>query len=42
LRATQRQDYGTLVELAETLFPDPAERRTLLCDTPRRLFGFGD
>jgi predicted TIM-barrel fold metal-dependent hydrolase len=42
LRATQRQDYGPLVELAETLFPDPAERRTLLCDTPRRLFGFGD
>jgi predicted TIM-barrel fold metal-dependent hydrolase len=42
LRAPQRQDYGPLVELAETLFPDPAERRTLLCDTPRRLFGFGD
>jgi predicted TIM-barrel fold metal-dependent hydrolase len=42
LRATQRQDYGPLVELAETLFPDPAERRSLLCDTPRRLFGFGD
>jgi predicted TIM-barrel fold metal-dependent hydrolase len=42
LRAPQRQDYGPLVELAELLFPDPAERRTLLCDTPRRLFGFGD
>ena len=42
LRATQRQDYGPLLELAETLFPDPAERRTLLCDTPRRIFGFGD
>jgi predicted TIM-barrel fold metal-dependent hydrolase len=42
LRATQRQDYGPLVELAETLFPDSAERRTLFCDTPRRLFGFGD
>jgi predicted TIM-barrel fold metal-dependent hydrolase len=41
LRATQRQDYGPLVELAELLFPDPAERRTLFCDTPRRLFGFG-
>jgi len=41
LRATQRQDYGPLVELAEVLFPDPAERRTLFCDTPRRLFGFG-
>jgi hypothetical protein len=24
------------------LFPNPAERRTLFCDTPRRLFGFGD
>jgi len=42
LRAPQRQDYGPLVELAELLFPDPAERRTLFCDTPRRLFGFGD
>jgi predicted TIM-barrel fold metal-dependent hydrolase len=42
LRAAQRQDYGPLVELAELLFPDPAERRTLFYDTPRRLFGFGD
>ncbi len=42
LRAPQRQDYGPLVELAELLFPDPAERRTLFCDTARRLFGFGD
>jgi predicted TIM-barrel fold metal-dependent hydrolase len=42
LRAPQRQDYGPLVELAELLFPDPAERHTLFCDTPRRLFGFGD
>jgi len=41
LRAPQRQDYGPLVELAEMLFPNPAERRTLFCDTPRRLFGFG-
>jgi predicted TIM-barrel fold metal-dependent hydrolase len=40
LRAIQRQDYGPLVELAEVLFPDPAERRTLFCDTPRHLFGF--
>ena len=40
LRATQRQDYGPLVELAELLFPNPAERRKLFCDTPRRLFGF--
>jgi hypothetical protein len=31
-----------LLELAQMLFPNPAERRTLFCDTPRRLFGFGD
>ena len=42
LRATQRQDYGPLVELAGLLFPDAAERRKLFYDTPRRLFGFGD
>ena len=42
LRAPQRQDYGPLLELAQMLFPNPAERRTLFCDTPRRLFGFGD
>jgi predicted TIM-barrel fold metal-dependent hydrolase len=42
LRAPQRQDYGPLLELAQMLFPDLAERRRLFCDTPRRLFGFGD
>ncbi len=42
LHAPQRQDYGPLVELAELLFPDPAARHTLFCDTPRRLFGFSD
>src|SRR5664280_1072846 len=42
LRAPQRQDYGPLLELAQMLFPNPAERRRLFCDTPRRLFGFGD
>ena len=41
LRSPQRQDYGPLAELAGLLFPDPAERRKLFCDTPRRLFGFG-
>lgn len=41
LRSTGRQDYGPLVQLAEVLFPDPAERRRLQWDTPRRLFGFG-
>jgi predicted TIM-barrel fold metal-dependent hydrolase len=40
LRSAQRQDYGPLMELAGLLFPDPAERRKLFCDTPRRLFGF--
>lgn len=42
LRAPQRQDYGPLVRLAETLFPDQADRRKLFWDTPRRLFGFGN
>ncbi len=42
LRAPQRQDYGPLVRLAETLFPDQAYRRKLFWDTPRRLFGFGN
>jgi len=42
LRAPRRQDYGPLVELAGVLFPDPAQRRKLFCDTARRLFGFGD
>ena len=41
LKATERQDYGPLVDLAGMLFPDPAERRTLLWETPARLFGFG-
>jgi predicted TIM-barrel fold metal-dependent hydrolase len=42
LRAPERQDYGPLLELAERLFPDPAERRKLFCDTPQRLLGFGE
>jgi predicted TIM-barrel fold metal-dependent hydrolase len=41
LRAPQRQDYGPLAELAETLFPDAAARRQLFCNTARGLFGFG-
>ncbi len=40
LRAPVRQDYGPLVELAETLFPDEADRRKLLWETPQRLLGF--
>jgi len=41
LRATERLDYGPLVRLTETLFPDRVDRRQLLWDTPCRLFGFG-
>lgn len=41
LRAAERQDYGPLVQLVESLFPNPDDRRTLMWDTPRRLFGFG-
>lgn len=42
LRATDRQDYGPLLTLVETLFPDQADRQKLLWETPKRLFGFGD
>jgi predicted TIM-barrel fold metal-dependent hydrolase len=41
LKATQRLDYGPLLKLVEAWFPDAADRRRLLWDTPRRLFGFG-
>jgi predicted TIM-barrel fold metal-dependent hydrolase len=40
LRAPQRQDYGPLLDLVATLFPDQADRRALLWDTPNRLFNF--
>jgi predicted TIM-barrel fold metal-dependent hydrolase len=40
LRAPVRVDYGVLLQLVLTLFPDAADRRKLLWDTPRRLFGF--
>ncbi|WP_061795444.1 amidohydrolase family protein [Serratia ficaria] len=42
LRATERMDMGTLLMLAEQLFPDAATRRQILWQTPQRLFGFGD
>jgi predicted TIM-barrel fold metal-dependent hydrolase len=42
LRAPERQDYGPLLKLVKMLFPNPADRRTLLWDSPRRLFGFGE
>ena len=40
LRAPTRVDYGVLLNLALTLFPTAADRRKLLWDTPRGLFGF--
>lgn len=40
LKATERHDYGPTVNLVELLFPDPGDRRKLLWDTPKRLFGF--
>jgi len=40
LRAPTRVDYGVLLKLVSTLFPDAADRRRLLWDTPRRLLGF--
>jgi predicted TIM-barrel fold metal-dependent hydrolase len=40
LRAPVRVDYGVLLRLALTLFPDASDRRRLLWDTPRELFGF--
>jgi len=41
LRAPERQDYGPLAGLAERLLPEPEQRRAVLWETPRRLFGFG-
>jgi predicted TIM-barrel fold metal-dependent hydrolase len=41
VRSTERLDYGPLLKLAEALLPDPGQRRGVLWDTPRRLFGFG-
>src|SRR5262245_3144652 len=40
LRATERQDYGPLVQLAGELFPNATDRRKLFWDTPNRLFNF--
>jgi predicted TIM-barrel fold metal-dependent hydrolase len=41
LRAPERVDYGPLLKLIERLLPDPADRRKVLWETPRRLFDFG-
>jgi len=40
LRAPTRVDYGVLLALVVTLFPKASERRKILWDTPRKLFGF--
>jgi predicted TIM-barrel fold metal-dependent hydrolase len=40
LRAPARVDYGVLLCLAVRLFPDASDRRKILWDTPRKLFGF--
>ncbi len=40
LRAPARVDYGPLLTLAQTLFPDAEDRRTLFWGTASRLFGF--
>jgi predicted TIM-barrel fold metal-dependent hydrolase len=40
LRAPLRVDYGVLLKVALGLFPDVDDRRKVLWDTPRKLFGF--
>lgn len=42
LRYPERIDYGVLLKLAEELFPNAADRRKLMWETPRHLFGFGE
>jgi predicted TIM-barrel fold metal-dependent hydrolase len=40
LRAPVRVDYGVLLQLALTLFPNASNRSKILWDTPRKLLGF--
>jgi predicted TIM-barrel fold metal-dependent hydrolase len=40
LRATERQDYGPLIALAASLFPDDDQRAKPFSGTAKRLFGF--
>ena len=42
LKAAERLDVGPLLHLVNDWLPDPADRRRLFWDTPRRLLGFGD
>ena len=41
LRAPARVDYGVLLAVALALFPDASDRRKILWQTPRNLFGWG-
>jgi len=41
IHAPERIDYGTLLKLTERFLPDAADRRKVLFENPRRLFGFG-
>lgn len=41
-RTEERIDYGPQAACIARWFPDPADRRKLLWETPRRLFGFSD
>jgi predicted TIM-barrel fold metal-dependent hydrolase len=40
LRAPSRVDYGVVLKVMLQLFPGAPDRRKLLWDTPRELFGF--
>lgn len=40
IRAYSRMDYGVLLKYIERVLPDPALRRQVLWDTPRKLLGF--
>jgi len=40
LRAPEHVDYGVLLRLVSTLFPEASDRRKLMWETPRTLFGF--
>ena len=41
LRSPERQDYGTILSLVETLFPNRMERSQVLWTTPASLLGLG-
>lgn len=42
LRAPARMDYGPIKRLLNDWLPDAGERRAVVWDTPKRLFGFVD